>query len=292
MQNLNERIKKIKLLVSDLDGTLLTTKSTLSPFTKEKVDELRAQGIEFAIATGRVEAMAALFQHQLNLSMPLISCNGAMISNPFTKEIFHLQAMSVEQAMTLYKFYVKENLDFLIYTTEGICYRQQSQRMQVIRYYQSVCKAIDLDLVKTISFEEIGDDEAIRAFLSREGLHILKIFVRSGEREHLKRCLEETQKVEGINAVASWTGSFDVMVEGVNKGEAVKKLAEMYGYTIDEVACFGDHDNDSEMLDVAGLAYTPKNALYHLKEKADIIFESNSAEGLARVIEQDFLKKV
>lgn len=282
----------IKLLVSDLDGTLLTTKSTLSALTIEKIKALREQGIEFAIATGRVESMAALFQQQLNLKLPMISCNGAMISNPLTQEIFHLQAMTVEQLMILYRYYIQEDLDFLVYTTKGLFYREKSQRMQVVRYYQSVCQALQLNYVHTQSFESIGDVQAIQNFFSKEGLHILKIFVRSGEKEHLKKCLAFTQTVKGIHAVASWTGSFDVMVEGVNKGQAVLKLAEMYGYKKEEVACFGDHDNDADMLEVAGLAYVPKNGLAHLKEKADVIFESNSADGLARVIEQDFLKKI
>lgn len=287
-----EKTKKIKLLISDLDGTLLTEKGTLSEETKKNIEKLRAQGIEFAIATGRVEAMAMLFQKQLSLRLPMISCNGAMVAEPFTKELISLQALPLEQVLQLYDLYMERDLDFLIYTNKGIFYREGSKRMQMVNYYRSLCEAVGEQYLTVQSFENLGSKEKLREILSQEGTYLLKIFVRHDDHHYLKSCFEETKKVKGIQAVVSWSGSFDVMAEGVSKGEAVKKLASHYGFSLEEVACFGDHDNDEEMLQVAGLSYAPKNALPSLKKMVDKICESNKINGVSMAIEQDFLKKV
>ena len=76
---IHERAAKIKFVVSDMDGTLLGKDHLIPAENLQAVEALRAKGIRFTIATGRVDYMVREFTRQLNLREPIISCNGAMV---------------------------------------------------------------------------------------------------------------------------------------------------------------------------------------------------------------------
>ena len=95
----------IKLVVSDLDGTLLNRTSRLDSNTVRAVKSLNEEGILFTFATGRIDLNTWHFAKQLNLQLPIISCNGALIRYPFTGEPFMKHICQMRRLMRFYGFF-------------------------------------------------------------------------------------------------------------------------------------------------------------------------------------------
>lgn len=285
-----QKLKKIRLIIADLDGTLLNENSKLSIKTINTVERLRKQGIEFTIATGRLDYMAKLFACQLNLNLPIISCNGGIISFPqhHPKKVIKESILNFSEAYLLTKYYLENDFDFLIYTNTGIYCRQNSQRMSVHKYYAKMLKMHCNDVFNKYFIEK----ELLNDFYQKqydENFKIVKFYVQT-PREKLDEAIKFTKYNTSFETAISWHGSFDVMAEGISKAEGIKMICRQYGYDIKEVACFGDHGNDIEMLQAAGLSFAMGNATEDVKNISDMICKSNKLDGVAMTIQQLFIK--
>lgn len=277
----------IKLLVSDLDGTLLTERSLLSPTTIEAVHRLQEQGIYFALATGRLEYMAHLFYDQLQLKLPLISCNGAKVAFPHG-EVLSQTCLPSKLVYQLYQMFMELDLDFLFYTNDGSFSRRNGQRVLLHHYYNQLCKQLGHEGFPIHYMEEyFYDDKKIASQI--EKMEVLKFFVKHKDEKILQEALTYCRTLPEVTCSVSCNGSFDLMAKGVSKAKGVQLLAEYCSCTLEEVACFGDQENDMDMLSIAGISYAMKNADLYLQKRVKRVAEANRVDGVARAIYQDFL---
>lgn len=95
---------------------------------------------------------------------------------------------------------------------------------------------------------------------------------------------KELRKVQGIKITSSWPNNIEVMNEGVDKGNAVKILAEKMNIDREDIIAFGDNYNDIEMIKFAGLGVAMGNAEEFIKQEADYVTDTNQDSGVAKAI--------
>lgn len=274
--------KKIKLVVSDLDGTLLDSYNRISPENKAAVFALREQGIRFTVATGRLDCMARIYFEELEIDEPVISCNGALIRTGLSHEIVHLQRMRPEMAEKIIRFSDELGLDYLVYDTDVVYYPPNSYRIQAYRDYNALARRYN-------SQECVTERFTIEADVAQVAHCACKIYLHSPQVEKIARTREFIARETDLIAVSSMDDNLDVAPPGQTKGGAVAWLADYYGITADEICVFGDNDNDVSMFEHAGLSFAMRDGTPLAHASASHIAESNDCSGVGRAIRQYIL---
>ena len=109
-----------KLFVADMDGTLLNDNKELADRDIQTIKKLQDIGIKFAVATGRHDSMIKSYLKHLDLHVPVISCNGAIVREPFSDQIFLSEPLPREQSLQVVDLCKQSNIGFHVYGHESI----------------------------------------------------------------------------------------------------------------------------------------------------------------------------
>ncbi|SPN74551.1 HAD family hydrolase [Brochothrix thermosphacta] len=274
-------LKHIKTIVTDMDGTALTSTKELHPITLEAFAEWQAQGGNLIMATGRLDLGARLYASQLNIKLPVISCNGALIRDWETGKVLYKNAvpMSImEQTVAIAKAH---HVPYHIYTTERLLSPELYGTMTRYVKMNEQAKTEDEKTPYTITPDILGalhEDEAM-----------LKMLVIIEDNELLNKVRAEFLKLD-VETVISGPNLLDVMVGNSTKGAAVEWLAE-HGYLeLETTLTCGDNENDISMLQSTPQSLAMCNAKDVVKEAATFISEVDSNEGgVGRFVKQHLL---
>jgi HAD-superfamily hydrolase, subfamily IIB len=264
-----------RIFVSDLDGTLLNNNHEISAANIDAVKKLNLMGINFMIATGRTKYMVKSFLKELDYNMPLIWCNGAVISDAGGKILYvkEMEHEKVRQAIDIIK---KFGMNYVLYTLKGIISEDSGESIKHFEDYNSRVKDEDK--------APIVVDRQLRANL--DNYTVIKFFVKSADYDRLQRLKDAiNERVDGINAVPSQRNILDIVAKGATKGNALLKLSEYMGVNIGDIAAIGDNHNDMDMLKVCGIPLTVENAEDAVKKVALFISKSNDCSGVAYAID-------
>ena len=258
----------IKLIVTDLDGTLLDGDEKVPHRFFEQVELLSAQGIKVAIASGRQYFnIKNLFDHQAQL-LYFIGDNGAL--GFYKDEIFHASYMPWEMAFQLVKR-GKEipNVVPLISAAHNTFFEKGNEEdVKFIRQFYRQCVMVD-----DFFYIETKHEMALKvAFYDITGV----------KENSLKQFKND---IPGIVATQSNVHWLDIAPTGTNKGEAVKALQQKYGITQDETMAFGDYHNDIEMLEQATYSFAVASAQKEVKAVAKYVCDSNKELGVITVLD-------
>lgn len=264
-----------RLIVSDLDGTLLRDDNTLSEYTKAVIHKVSEQGIDFMLATGRIFGGAKVFAKELNLNTPIMSCNGALIKASDGSVIYgkHIETAPLTE---VFEMLLDKKLYFHFYGEEKFYTQKFTDYLSgFYAFNEKLEKQERFPMVEVNPFEVTGKD------------NIYKVLARCGKEENSGTELYELLKgISGISVTSSWSNTFDICADQVNKGIAIERYAAEKGIKPSEIICFGDNFNDIEMLQYAGLGVAVENAVDKLKENADFVALSNNEDGVAKAIEK------
>jgi Cof subfamily protein (haloacid dehalogenase superfamily) len=264
----------IRLIVSDLDGTLLRDDHTLSDYTKEIIHTVSEQGIDFMLATGRIFGGARHYANDLNLNTPILACNGALIKEAAGKLLYG-KPLPDETLSEAFRLLTEMNYYFHCYGEETFYTKQFDENLRSFYTFKPEDKRFPM--VEIDPAELVGKDS------------IYKILARyEGEEQRIKLS-ESLNEISGISVTVSWHDSFDICADQVSKASAIDRYAKEKGIEPSEIICFGDNFNDIDMLQYAGLGITMENAVKELKEAADYITASNNEDGVAKAIEKFIL---
>jgi Cof subfamily protein (haloacid dehalogenase superfamily) len=240
---------RIKLVISDLDGTLLNKDHALSEYTKSVVKALTNENIPFWIATGRHHCDALNISKKLGVDTFLITANGATIAD-FSGELIDQAFIEKEIIENILKIEVPEGVYQNLY--KGAHWLMEEPDQVFAKYYKE-------------------DDFHYTLCKFEDHLHepINKVFFTSYDNEKLIPIANAVTQMYGehIDVTFSMPQCLEIMPKGVNKGEAILKSLKRYGIEPHEVIAFGDGLNDLEMLQVVGKGYVMGNAHPILKEK-------------------------
>ncbi|MGI6076673.1 MAG: HAD family hydrolase [Fastidiosipilaceae bacterium] len=273
---------KIRMVVSDLDGTFLDNDSLISEANRLAVKALQDQGIRFVLATGRTHLMIREYRRQLCNEEPSIACNGALIFNEHTDEVLYSRSILEDDVSCLYHYLASNNVDFLAYSFHAVYYPFNSVRIKFFHDYNQMALSGGSTPVTLFPLEKMFIDNRLVE-------PIYKLFIQTDDDQiisDVKRIINQTQ---GLSSVQSMSANLDVMPADVSKGTAVQRLTEYYGLSIDEVAVFGDHDNDVSMMEVAGLSFGMENGSELAKSSCTHVAPPNYEDGFAQMVEKYIL---
>ena len=271
----------IKLIATDMDGTILDSQGLLDLPRLEKIlDRLDERGIRFVIATGNeIHRVRQLLGHLAD-RVVLIVANGAKIFE--NNQLIQVETWDdelVEKALTFFKGQECQN-QFVItsmnggFVKEGTIFTQLDKFMtpeMIELFYQR------MNFVEELHPELFGG--------------VLKMSLVVGEDKTDQVQEDFNQVFNGhVQAVSSGYGCLDIIQDGIHKAWALQELLKRWDIDSEEIMAFGDSENDVEMLELAGVAYAMENADDKAKAVATDIAPANSQGGVYQVIE-DWLDK-
>ena len=267
------------LCVCDLDDTLLGTDKRISDRNRERVLKLQSSGIPFTIATGRSHLQIREFISQLEIKIPVITCNGGVTSTPGDEKLLSVSYINPQIAKAICAFCEGKGLDYLMYTAKDICYTKNSRRILGYVKYNSNLES-EKFAVPLKCMDDVNDADFEIA---------IKILVL-GDYDMLNYIKSEFNKEGKLTIVSSGKGLVDIMTKSTSKGDAVKNLAESLGIDIKSVAVFGDSPNDISMFEVAGVSVAVSNAVDEIKALATRKTAANYEDGVAEALDELFGK--
>ncbi len=257
----------IRLVVSDVDGTLLTSRQTISPATLREVRRIVEHGVHFSIASGRATRRVREVLEGISLSVPVIGSNGAVVEDVNTGEIVHSAYMGERVAQRVIRAALAHDVYYVVIDTpEGW-------------YYQAGRIATPEQRQRISGPDQTWVDDLAK-LLDASDLQIFKIVIHAEEPE-LTRIEEDVRRIGGVHVTSSWRRNREIVVEGVDKAAAAKILAARLGLRPEQVLAIGDNRNDLEMVRWAGVGVAMGNAIPELKDAADWITATNDEDGVA-----------
>lgn len=268
--------KKIRLVIADIDGTMVSDSRILSGRTRMVIDQLHDRGIEIGIASGRdyhqllndVKQWGFLFPFDIVIGM-----NGGQLYTGRDEKLREYDLMKPDAIRSVIEMMDPLDLNPFIYGPDNsmICRRIDSAT-------QASRKRNDMNLHAVKSLSE---------FWVRP---INKIMYRTTE-EQMPRVKQWADAHPDSRYIAfkTQTTMLEFTDPKVNKGRALARYAELSGMPLDEMMSFGDMTNDNEMLRQAGWGVCMKNGSPDTRASADdITAYSNNEDGMARYLEAYF----
>ena len=259
---------RIALVVSDVDGTLLTKDKTLTDGAKGAVRRLHEAGIGFTITSSRPTIGMRFLIEPLQITLPVGAFNGSCIVDPQLKPIEQhlIPPPATQRALDVLNEY---GVDIWLFTSDLWLTRDGNGE-----YVPNEKRAIRADPTIVTDFAP---------YLAST----CKIVGASADAALLQRCEIAMQQALGAQATAVRSQSYylDVTPPGCNKGTFVQMMAGRLGIPLDAVATIGDMQNDLAMFRTSGVSYAMGNATDDVKKLATHVTASNEDEGFARAIE-------
>ena len=266
----------IKLIATDMDGTLLDPKGQLDLPRLEKIlDKLDQCDIRFVIATGNeVHRMRQLLGH-LAERVVLVVANGARIFE--NNELIQAQTWDdaiVDRALAHFKG--RECQDqFVVTAMNGGFVKEGTVFTELDKF---MTPEMIEKLYQRMNFVDEFDPNLFGG--------VLKMSMVVGE-ERLDSVLQEVNDLfDGrVRAVSSGYGCIDILQDGIHKAWGLVELLKRWNLKPEQIMAFGDSENDIEMLELAGISYAMENAEEAVKRVATKVAPANSQAGVYKVLE-------
>ncbi|WP_239256387.1 sugar-phosphatase [Listeria ilorinensis] len=267
-----------KLIAIDIDGTLLNDAHELVVPVIERIKAAKQAGAKVVLCSGRplVGLRHSLEQLELlDAEDYAITMNGAIVLKTKTGEIVADSALDKEALQDIFAFcaplgahltYLDATKMYVPHEEISILTCKDSLLLQTPLFYQPVDKAPnDIRIAKAMLLDEPEKIDEVVAALTKE--------------------LQEKYYI-----VRSVPYNLEFLHKGVSKGTALKQLADSLGISRDEVMAIGDAENDSTMLEYAGMPVVMDNAAEHIKQLGKFITKTNNEAGVAYALEELVLK--
>ena len=267
---------EIKIVATDMDGTLLDPRGQLDLPRLEKIlDKLDHRGVRFVIATGNeVHRMRQLLGH-LAERVVLVVANGARIFE--NNEL--LQAQTWDDAMVdraLAYFKGRECQDqFVVTAMNGGFVKKGTVFTELDKF---MTPEMIEKLYQRMNFVDEFDPNLFGG--------VLKMSMVVGEKRSESVLQEINDLFDGhVRAVSSGYGCIDILQDGIHKAWGLVELLKRWNLKPEQITAFGDSENDIEMLELAGISYAMENAEEAVKRVATKVAPANSQAGVYKVLE-------
>jgi Cof subfamily protein (haloacid dehalogenase superfamily) len=264
----------IRLLLADVDGTLVTMQKELTPRAIAAVHALHAADIRFAVTSGRPPRGMEMLVEPLALSTPLSAFNGGLVVEPDMQVIAEQVVPEdiVAPTITLLESFdlsvwLYQGADWFVRDRDGPHVAQESSTVQFAPTLVASFDGITLGVAKIVG---VSDDHAAVA-----------------------EAAEATRHTFGHHVAASRSQDYylDVTHPNANKGGVVKYLSAKYGIPQEEIATIGDMPNDVLMFAQSGLSIAMGQSGREVHRAARHVTTSNDEEGFANAVDRYILSE-
>ncbi|MDQ7113830.1 Cof-type HAD-IIB family hydrolase [Staphylococcus simulans] len=279
----------IKLIATDMDGTLLNAAHEISEENIKAIKAAQAQGITVVIATGRAFYEAKAPVEPTGLKVPYICLNGAEVRDE-SFDIMHTSSLNHEMIEQITHVLDREDIYYQVYTNLGI-YTEDPQRdldiyidiaehagqkADVEKIHRHIQHRIDQGTLKVVdNYDQISE---------RPGEIVMKILAFDSDIGKIDRVSAELAKHTNLAISSSARGNIEITNAYAQKGIALEEIANQLGINMEDVMAIGDNMNDVSMLEKAGYPVAMENAMPEVKEYAKYVTDNNQNSGVGKAI--------
>jgi Cof subfamily protein (haloacid dehalogenase superfamily) len=268
-------MKNYKLLVVDIDGTLLNSRGTISPEDADAIAQARKSGVIFALSTGRAAIASCWVLEELHLDGHHIFFDGALVYDPITEHEAYAEPIDGKLAQEAVDFARQAKIHFDLYTSNRYYIEHDSWAVDIRRNFFRI----------EPTFRNLDD------VCRQERIIKGTVIVRTPEEKSLAREFQE--KFCGRLSF-SWTMTpaypevnfINVVSPKVSKGKALEALCNLYKVELSQVMAIGDGVNDVSLLKKVGLAVAMGNCVDELKSVASVVTQDVDHSGVAEAVKR------
>ncbi|MDD2619118.1 MAG: Cof-type HAD-IIB family hydrolase [Syntrophomonadaceae bacterium] len=259
----------IKLVAIDLDDTLLDSGLKISEKCINAIQQVQQKGILVTLATGRMFRSALPYANELQMDIPLITYQGALVKNSLSQETLYYKPVPGELGTEAMQYFAGAGVHYQCYFGDQLCMESLSAEG---RFYSELAGIEPLIIADILNYSKHNEALKILAVSFDEKL-ILDM------EKHLNQRFGSM-----LNITRSKPYFLEIMNRSANKGIALKIVADHYNIAREEVLAVGDSYNDLNMLEWAGTGIAMGNAPDVVKAAADFVTLSNEEEGVAEAL--------
>lgn len=258
----------IRLLIADVDGTLVTQEKVLTRRSIEAVNRLREAGVAFTITSGRPPLGLKMLIDQLSLTEPVAAFNGGVFVHP-DLSVMSQSFLTAGNAAKVIDAIARHGLDCWVYTDRDWLVRRAdgphvAREQWTVKFAPMAVPDFESHLDRVAKVVGVSDDFAAVA-----------------------RCEADVQRDCGshVSAARSQPYYLDVTHPDANKGHVVTTLSESLSIPASEIATIGDMPNDVLMFQKSGVSIAMGNASADVRSQATFVTLTNEDEGFANAVE-------
>lgn len=259
----------IKLVATDMDGTLLDTKGNVTPRFYQLYHELKKHDIHFVAASGRQYHSIASKLMNIKDEITIIAENGAVIKK--REDVLLLTGLSVaeiRELITLIRNFEDKSIHYVL------CGKDRAYIEQDTASFVNMFKEYYFKFELVEDLLSVSNDDFLK----------IAIFCEKGSEEHIYPLVKH---LEGqLQVKVSGEVWLDLSHMNANKGYALEKLQSKLGISKEETLVFGDYNNDLEMFAQAGISVAMQNAHPNILKIATHITKTNDEQGVEIVLEK------
>ena len=269
---------RYKLLVVDIDGTLLNGKGHVSAEDKRAINKARRAGIIVSLSTGRAAQSCLPILKRLGLDGYHVFFDGALVWNPESGDEVYADPLDSEVVKEAVDFIHRNDIDFELYSVTHYFIEHETWATDIHRGFFNLQPTL-------VDFTDLWRKER----LIKGGL-ITRSPQEAAKVRNFYINFEETLKFSVARSPAYPGVEFtNVLTPDVSKGKALEALVGHLGIPLGEVAAIGDGTNDIPLLSIAGLSFAMENAPDEVKAVAKYVTLDVDHSGLAAAINRFLL---
>ena len=258
---------EIKLIATDIDGTILKHDFKFNHEVKDCIKNLTASGVKVVLVTGRMHSATDFIAEELGLSTPVVSYQGGLIK--CKNEILYEKNLDPKVAKKVIKWAKDNKVHINLYMNDELFVEKDDA---VIRRYTG----------------ERSAGFVVKSFEELELHRINKILAIDFENHELVTQWQEylSENLEDAYIVKSTPYFCEISHPKAKKSSAVDFLREYYGLKKEEILTIGDQNNDIELLKAGGIKIAMGNATDELKSVADYVTDTVGNNGFVKAVEK------
>lgn len=281
----------MKLIASDLDGTLLDEQGEISAQNAEAIKKAMDMGVRFVVATGRSYGAANKPLQNAEINCPFICLNGARTYEVGNKLIRSV-GLDLEVAKDIQRSCQATDIYIEFFTNQGI---YSTSREYFVEVMVDVMQSANPNLSESeiregaqnrLQEESVTFIENYNEIYALENLEIYKILGFSMKKDKLVNVRNQFKDNDRVVVTSSGEINLEFNHPNAQKGIALEELAASMGIQMKDVMAIGDNFNDASMLKLAGRGVAMGNAEKEIKEMCDYTTKANGEHGVAAAIEE------
>lgn len=283
--------KQVKLIATDMDGTLLNELGQISEENVAAVKAAQEKGILVVVATGRSYKEALPPLQEAGITCPVICVNGAEIRNELGEKVKSVP-LSYESYQEVAEILQHAGIYYELYTNSGTFSNDREKAYQTMVDYlttaypdypeEQIKEKIELRFLRE-NFSIVPDYKQI---LAQSGVEIYKLLVFSNEESALADSAQKLQGIAELAVSSSAKNNLEITNKGAQKGIAVQEYATRHQISLAETMAIGDNFNDLSMLTIVGFSVAMGNAEEEIKKACSFVANRNDKHGVAHAIQE------
>jgi hypothetical protein len=262
----------IRLIVADLDGTLLNSNHVVSPFTERVIREAIARGVLFTVATGKTFPSTPEIIRLFDIRIPVICGNGTQVFAP-GGTLLHKDPIPRDYAIEAVRMAQAWGFRSIAYTEMGLLAEGWDANVQELVDHHEPAPEIVSDLEAALR----NDHKPYKLVLMNQDPEKVTRFQTELERRFAGRA--QVLRSGLVTLV-------EVMPSGITKGTALTFILDYLGLLPQQTMCFGDNCNDLDMIQRAGIGVAMGHAPEAVRSGADYVTGTNDEDGVAHAIQK------